>query len=149
MKKLLFFTTTLLFLSILVGCSNNSAGGGKMTAGEKMALNYVTIYLNGNDEEAKRKYVEESIHPDVAMLFQLGAASIAPEDQHYKNPSVLDTVKHKAEDGTDGNLTLIKAEDGREIIVLLIDQKVTFAFVSDNEAEDMKASFDSLRAKFK
>ncbi|MFF2888015.1 hypothetical protein [Paenibacillus sp. NPDC057967] len=160
-----------LALSLLVaGCSQNQANPSASPNGQtegstkpeptkkpkkewveaqKLALDHVNIYLNGSDVAEKQKYVEESVNPEVASLFLLGTASIRKEEEKFKNPTVAETVDFKGENGAKGTLTLITADDNREIIVLVMDSKVTFAFFNENNSDEMQETYEKMRDHFK
>ncbi|SYX87219.1 hypothetical protein [Paenibacillus alvei] len=86
MKNLTKFLSILLAaVIILSGCSsNNAADSQDRSADEKLALSYVTNYHNGT-KEAKTKFVDESIHPDVQGKFRVGAKRALPEDEQLKD----------------------------------------------------------------
>ncbi|REK76456.1 hypothetical protein [Paenibacillus paeoniae] len=121
----------------------------KWEEAQNLALDHVNIYINGDDVAEKQKYVEKSVNPEVASLFLLGAASIRKEEEKFKNPFVAETVDFTGDNGAKGTLTLIKAEGDREIIVLVMDAKVTFAFFNENNNEEMQENYEKMRANFK
>lgn len=160
----------ILAMALLAGCSQNQAGPSASPNGqtegstkpqptkkpkkewvkaEQLALDHVNIYLNGTDVAAKEKYVQESVNPEVASLFLLGAASIRKEEDRFQNPFVAETVDFTGDNGAKGTLTLIKAEGDREIIVLVMDSKVTFAFFNENNGDEMQENYEKMRAHFK
>ncbi|RJE86699.1 hypothetical protein D3P07_16035 [Paenibacillus sp. 1011MAR3C5] len=159
-----------LAMALLAGCSQNSSNPSPSPNGQtegstkpeptkkpkkewveaqKLALDHVNIYLNGSDVTKKQKYVEESVNPEVASLFLLGAASIRKEEEKFINPTVAETVDFTGENGAKGTLTLIKADNNREIIVLVMDSKVTFAFFNENNSGEMQETYEKMRAHFK
>ncbi|MDT2193626.1 hypothetical protein [Paenibacillus larvae] len=66
----------------------------EVSAEEKLALEYINVYNNGKDVEAKKKFVEEKVHPDIKQLFTMGL-SATPEEKMFNNPEVLESVDYE------------------------------------------------------
>ncbi|MGO4371970.1 hypothetical protein AB4Z21_14495 [Paenibacillus sp. MCAF20] len=119
----------------------------ELTTGEKLALEYVNEYINSEDAEAKKKFLEEKIHPDVQSIFQLGTSSVNTADK-WQNASVAETVNYESA-GKKGTLTLIKADEDKEVIVLIMDDKIGWSYESTDSSDKGKKAFEELRVDFK
>ncbi|AVF21273.1 hypothetical protein ERICI_01380 [Paenibacillus larvae subsp. larvae] len=123
----------------------------EVSAEEKLALEYINVYNNGKDVEAKKKFVEEKVHPDIKQLFTMGL-SATPEEKMFNNPEVLESVDYEKA-GKKGTTVLVKGKafDGKdgERIILIMDNKIGMALAPDSKNEDAKKGYDELRAKFK
>ncbi|OBY77873.1 hypothetical protein BBG47_19630 [Paenibacillus sp. KS1] len=140
-----FLSILLAAVIILSGCSsNNAADSQDRSADEKLALSYVTNYHNGT-KEAKTKFVDESIHPDVQGKFRVGAKRALPEDEQLKDPKVVESVDYDDGD-TKGSLVLIQSADDKEMIALITENKVYMHFSLQNTAPD---TYDQIRSSFK
>lgn len=119
----------------------------KLSASEKLALNYVEIFLNGSDLEAKKKFVVENIHPDVQAIFKMAESTETSENNKLKNPAVVESVDYKDADGKKDKLVLVqgeKASSKNEVIIFIKEDKVGWGYSSDdNEA------FNKVRKLFK
>lgn len=71
----------------------------KLSESEKLALDYVEIFLNGSDIEAKKKFVSENILPDVQPIFQMAESTETPENNKLKNASVIESADYTDKDG--------------------------------------------------
>ncbi|KJB88618.1 hypothetical protein AZ66_06200 [Paenibacillus sp. E194] len=140
-----FLSILLAAVIILSGCSsNNAADSESRAADEKLALSYVTNYHNGT-KEAKTKFVDESIHPDVQGKFRVGTKRALPEDEQLKEPKVAESVAY--DDGeTKGSLVLIQSADDKEIIALITENKVYMSLAPSGNAGD---SYQEIRSQFK
>lgn len=139
-----FLSILLAAVIILSGCSSNNAAEQDRSADEKLALSYVTNYHNGT-KEAKTKFVDESIHPDVQGKFRVGAKRALPEDEQLKDPKVVESVDY--DDGeTKGSLVLIQSADDKEIIALITENKVYMSLAPSGNAGD---SYQDIRSQFK
>ncbi|TQR47117.1 hypothetical protein [Paenibacillus popilliae] len=137
----------LICVLVLVGCG----GGGQASKDEAVALDYINTYLNGTDKEAKKKFVEEKVHPEAMPLFAMGMSLVTPEKNMYKNPKVIESTEYE-KDGEKATLVLLTGTvDGKdkEIIILTMDGKVGFGFTPDSNSEDMKKNYEEMRSKFK
>ncbi|CAH8771335.1 hypothetical protein [Paenibacillus dendritiformis] len=144
MKKL--SAIFLVCLLVLVGCG---AGGGQ-SKDEGLVLDYINTFVNGTDVDAKTKFVEENVHPDIKPLFALGQNNVTDESKMYKDPKVMESIDYE-ESGKKGTLVLARGTvDGKEkeIIVLVMEGKIGFGFTPDGEGE-LKTGYDEMRAKFK
>jgi len=136
----------LICVLVLVGC-----GGGQASKDEALALDYINTYLNGTDKEAKKKFVEEKVHPEAMPLFAMGISLEIPEKSMYKNPKVIESTEYE-KDGEKATIVLLSGTvDGKdkEMIVLTMDGKIGFGFESDSKSESMKKNYDEMRSKFK
>ncbi|MNB83173.1 hypothetical protein D3C75_300040 [compost metagenome] len=121
----------------------------KLTASEKLALNYVEIFLNGSDIEAKKKFVSENILPDVQPIFQMAESTETPENNKLKNPTVIETADYTDKDGGKDKLVLIQGEkssSNSELIIFIKDDKVGWGYSSNDKDKD---AFNEVRKLFK
>lgn len=140
-----FLSILLAAVIILSGCSsNNAADSQDRSADEKLALSYVTNYHNGT-KEAKTKFVDESIHPDMQGKFRVGAKRALPEDEQLKDPKVVESVDYDDGD-TKGSLVLIQSADDKEMIALITENKVYMSLAPSGNAGD---SYQEIRSQFK
>ncbi|MFF2480844.1 hypothetical protein [Paenibacillus sp. NPDC058071] len=146
-KSLIWAFLLLLFLS---ACSHNGTskpGQSDAKAAEQTALEFMTIYYNGSDEEAKAKFVKERIHPDVQMIFSLGVSSDAGV-KPFDDPAVVGSSEY-VKDGEKGTVVLLKNSNGLERIVFFLENKIAWVFNSDNTDPSFKESFDKMKASIK
>lgn len=124
-----------------------ACGGGGNSASEKASLEYVNVFLNGTDQEKKEKFVEDYVHADIAPLFQMLMAADNGDSQgdEYKNAKVAESTTFK-EDGDTVEAVLIQADGDKEVIVLLMEGKIAFAFPKTGENDE---AFNSARSNFK
>jgi hypothetical protein len=120
----------------------------ELSAEEKMALDYVNIYLNGTDKEAKKKFVEEQIRPDTQSIFALGQNLVPTEEEMFKNPVVIDEEDYETS-GMKGKVVLVQNDAKEELIMLILEGKLGFVYKSGSDEADVKAAFDDMRALFK
>ncbi|HEY4391510.1 MAG TPA: hypothetical protein VGN02_09210 [Paenibacillus sp.] len=140
---------SILFAAVIIlsGCSSNKAADSKtLSSDEKLALSYITDFYNGTKED-REKFVEESVHPEVQALFRLGAAGEVSEDEKLNDPKAVESVPYDDEDGK-GSIVLIQAADDKEMIVLVIDDKVAFGYTASENAESQEL-YDQMRSQFK
>lgn len=177
MKKYIIFTLVLTFV-VLTGCSNNSSEAAvntvaekpqvegvqtpeekpvpevevekvqKLTPGEQLAIDYVNVYLNGTDVEAKKKFVDEKVHPETKQLYELAVSMVTEENKRFLNPKVVETKDYENA-GAKGTLTLIEGDGDKEFIALIMDNKFSWGFISTETTEQFKQAFDEMRALFK
>ncbi|WP_270167322.1 hypothetical protein [Paenibacillus sp. SYP-B4298] len=130
---------------VLTGC------GGKTSASEQLALDYVHVFVNGSDQEARKKFVENNVHEEMKPLFELGLkASEANGDEAtntFPNPKVVKSINYE-EKGDKMDAVLLKGDADVEMIVINVDSKFGMAFRSDAEDGLSKAGFEQLRKKF-
>lgn len=96
----------------------------KLSESEKLALDYVEIFLNGSDIEAKKKFVSENILPDVQPIFQMAESNVTPENNKLKNASVIESADYTDKDGGKDKIVLIQGEkssSSSELIVFIKD----------------------------
>ncbi|NMM52167.1 hypothetical protein [Paenibacillus aquistagni] len=123
----------------------------ELSKDEALAVEYINTYLNGTDIEAKKKFVEDNVHPEIKSLFQLGQSTVSEESSMYKEPQVIESDDYES-DGMKGTLVLIQGVvDGEkhEIIILVMEGKIGFEFKDSGVSEETKKNFDQLRSKFK
>lgn len=129
-----------MIIALLAGC-----GGGQKSE-EKLALEYINNFVNATDKDTKAKFVSEKIHPDIKKLFELLQSQVLSEDQMYKNPRAVESIDNE-NDGKKGSAVLIQADKSgggtKEMIILVVDNKIALGFPSDNE------QFKQFRSKFK
>lgn len=120
----------------------------KLSAAENVALDYVNIFLNGSDEEAKKTFIQDHVYPDAQPLFQLAQAIETPDDHKLKDPQVIESADYSGDDNMKVEAVLIQGEEGNnpqsELIVFITDKKVLMA--SDSSDEE---SFGQARSAFK
>lgn len=136
----------LMAVLVLAGCS-----GGKTSASEQLALDYVNVFVNGTDQEARKSFVENSVHEEMKALFELGlnvAEANGNEATHpFLNPKVVKSINYE-ESGEKMDAVLLKGDADAEMIVITMDSKLGMAFRSDASAGLSKAGFEQLRTKF-
>ncbi|WMT41258.1 hypothetical protein RE628_01190 [Paenibacillus sp. D2_2] len=140
---------SILFAAVIIlsGCSSNkSADSKKLSSDEKLALSYITDFYNGTKED-REKFVDENVHPDVQALFRLGALGEVSEGEKLNNPKAVESVPYEDEDSK-GSAVLIQAADDKEMIVLIIDDKVAFGYTASENAESQEL-YDQMRSQFK
>ncbi|WP_438351583.1 hypothetical protein ACP8HI_13635 [Paenibacillus sp. FA6] len=174
MKRSIIFTVILAFV-ILTGCSNNSSDAPatevtanpqaeeietpevkpeievkkekKLSLEEQLAIQYVNVYLNGTDIEAKKKFVDEQVHPETKQVLELAVSVVTAEDKRFLNPRVVETTDFENA-GKKGTLTLVEGDGDKEFIALIMDDKFGWGFISTETNEGMKKSFEEMRSKF-
>ncbi|SFE15632.1 hypothetical protein SAMN04487969_101364 [Paenibacillus algorifonticola] len=119
-----------------------------LNASEQLTLGYINSYYNEADVEARKKFAQEHMHPDVQSVFIFAASAVIDEKDHFLNPKVVETVDYE-KDGAKGSLTLVKGDGDKEFIGLIIEDKFSFGFISTATSDDMKAAFEGVRAQFK
>ncbi|WP_052410310.1 hypothetical protein [Paenibacillus durus] len=119
----------------------------KLSDSEKLALEYVNVFLNGSDLEAKKKFVTDNIHPDVQPIFQLVQSDETTDDKKLKNPQVIESKDYTDAKGKTDKVVLIQGEKSSiprsELIVLITDNKVGWA----TDPSD-KETFNNIRKVF-
>ncbi|BFH65743.1 hypothetical protein [Paenibacillus azoreducens] len=139
---------SILFAAVIIlsGCSsNNAADSQDRSADEKLALSYVTDYYNGTKKEDRLKFVDENVHPDVQGKLRQWAKLGASEDQKLKEPKVAESVPYEDEDSK-GSLVLIQSANDKEMIVMIIDNKVYMGLTPSGNDGD---SYSEIRSSFK
>ncbi|MFE4709727.1 hypothetical protein ACFRAM_02530 [Paenibacillus sp. NPDC056722] len=120
----------------------------KLNAYEKTALEYVNVFMNGTDPEAKKAFITDNIHTEVQPIFQLLAAKEVPESSKLQDPKVLESQDYKDKEGKKNKIVLIEGTKSSlpnsEIIVLFVDEKIVWV----TSATD-KQTFDVVRKEFK
>ncbi|WP_341282437.1 hypothetical protein [Paenibacillus sp. FSL H8-0537] len=119
-----------------------------LNVSEQLTLGYINSYYNETDVEARKKFAQEHMHPDVQSIFVFAASAVIDEKDHFLNPKVVETVDYE-KDGTKGTLTLVKGDGDKEFIGLIIEDKFSFGFISTAASDDMKAAFEGVREQFK
>ncbi|OBZ13326.1 hypothetical protein [Bacillus sp. FJAT-26390] len=147
MKKSLLLSF-ILIISLLSGCSSAANEEKKLTAGEQLSLDYVNVFLNGSDLDAKKKFVEEKVHNDVKPVFNLAAAAETAEENKLLNPKLIESIEYE-EEGVKGSVNLIHADGDKEIIMMITEGKIMWGYTSTDEDEQTKVAFNELRSKFK
>ncbi|AJS57801.1 hypothetical protein [Paenibacillus sp. IHBB 10380] len=177
MKKAIIFSLMLTFV-LLAGCNNNSNNvltnetattpqvegtqtpvekseptvepekEKELTPGEKLSIEYVNTYLNGTDLDAKKKFVDEKVHPDTKQILEFTISMVTEKNKMFLNPRVVETTDYESA-GKKGTLTLMRGDGDKEFIALIMDDKFGWGFISTETDEQMKQSFDEVRTKFK
>ncbi|WP_238186172.1 hypothetical protein [Paenibacillus sp. L3-i20] len=119
----------------------------KFDTAEKLALEHVTVFINGSDVETKKKYIEENIHPHSKAAYQLVTAVLS-SDQKFVNPKVIETIEPKDNKKAD-TLTLIRDDNNKEVIVYIVEDKMSWAFSSEDDSEALMVAFEEARSEFK
>lgn len=137
---------------LLVACTillSACGGGSGSSASEKSALDYVNVFLNGTDKAKKEKFVEDHVHANAAPLFQMALQFEDAEktEPTLNNPKAVETISYK-ENGESVDAVLIQGDNDAELIVLLMDGKVTFGFGNYGD-ETANENFEAIRSKFK
>ncbi|ETK27728.1 hypothetical protein ERIC1_1c11810 [Paenibacillus larvae subsp. larvae DSM 25719] len=170
MKKFLSIIMVITLLGVLAACGSKEASTSaeqepkpsatpkesekpkekEMSAEEQLALEYINVYNNGKDVEAKKKFVEEKVHSDTKQLFSLGAQS-TNKSKAIENPKT-EGSKDYEHGGKKGKLVLVKGKkpDGKdtELIVHIVDGKVGYVYGPDGKEEKTKNAYAELRKKF-
>lgn len=119
----------------------------KLSATEAVALEYVNIFINGSDGEAKKAFITKNVYPDAQPLFQM-IQSETPDDQKLKSPRVLESAHYSDEGGMKVEAVLIQGQKAsnskNELIVLITDQKILWATDSSDQE-----TFGEARTVFK
>ncbi|MEK3788073.1 hypothetical protein [Paenibacillus sp. FSL K6-1230] len=127
--------------------SSNSVVEKVLTDNEKMALEYINVFLNGSDQEAREAFISNKIHPDVQSLFQLVVNVQVPEVDKLNDPKVIESTEYTDAEGGKDTAILIQGKKGTnptsELIVLFKDNKITWGIHSNDE------DFAKLRSSFK
>ncbi|WP_449602750.1 hypothetical protein [Paenibacillus sp. Marseille-Q9583] len=121
----------------------------KLSESEKLALDYVEIFLNGSDIEAKKKFVSENILPDVQPIFQMAESTETPENNKLKNASVIESADYTDKDGGKDKIVLIQGEkssSSSELIIFMKDDKIGWGYSSNDKN---KEPFNEMRKFFK
>lgn len=121
----------------------------KLSDSEKLAVDYVEIFLNGSDIEAKKKFVSENIHPDVQPIFQMSESSETPENNKLKNASVIESADYTDKEGGKEKIVLIQGEkssSSSELIIFIKDDKIGWGYSSN---DNNKEPFNEMRKFFK
>lgn len=113
---------------------------------ELLAMDYINILINGSDSEAKKKFVEEKVRDDVKSVFELMASLGVEEENMLKKPMVIGSSKYQS-DGLKGTITLIRSEDNKETIVLILEDKIAWGFNSDTTDEAILKTFNDMKSK--
>ncbi|MGG1445076.1 hypothetical protein ABE354_24090 [Brevibacillus laterosporus] len=141
------FAYAVILALLLTGCSSEQTSKS-LSAEEQLALQYVEQFLNNNDVEVKRKFVEEHVHPDVKQLFSLAANAISEGNAVLSDTTVVGSVDYE-KDGKKGKTILVRGKNNKgeevERIFLILDGKFAWGF---SEASNKKV-FQELRGKFK
>lgn len=130
--------------------SPSESPAAALSAHESLALDYVNIFLNGSDLDAKKTFVENSIHPDVAPIFAMSAGVVAAEDKQLADPSVVKSIPYEG-GGKKGTMVLLQGKhqtEDAEMIILIVDDKVSWAYDSGDLSQEGKQAFDEVKAMF-
>lgn len=122
----------------------------ELTEGEKLVIDYINIFLNGSDLEAKGKFLDDNIHPDVKSMFSLVVKRETPDENKLLSPEVVDSVDYE-EAGKKGTMTLIKGtKNGKEseMIFIVMDGKIGWGFSDSEKTEQLQKAFTTARSKF-
>jgi predicted small lipoprotein YifL len=127
-------------------------GKTKLDANEEIALEYINVFLNGNDKDAKEKYLQDKVHPESKPIFQLIASLGMSQPNVYREPKVIESVDH-TDNGKKLRLVLIRGEDDKgkkEAIVSIYEGKLSFVFLPNAIKEEKdKKTYEDIRGKFK
>lgn len=125
-----------------------TAAPKKLSATEAVALDYVNIFVNGSDMEAKKNFITQNVYPDAQPVFQMAQSIETPGNHKLKNPQVLESVDYADENDMKVEAVLIQGEEASnpksELIVLISDKKVLWA--TDSSDQD---TFGEARSAFK
>lgn len=109
----------------------------KLSDTEAVALEYVNVFLNGSDGEAKKVFITDNVYPDAQPLFQMIQSVETPDDQKLKNPQVLESTHYSDEGGMKVEAVLIQGQKASnpksELIVLISDLKIIWATDSSDQ----------------
>jgi len=151
MKK----SIVLLFLvMILTACGGNgdksgtsSKGTKKLTASEQIAIDFINLFRNSSEVEAKQKFIEDSVHPEMQPLFSMLVNAETDEDTMLLNPQVVKSTTYAIDGEDDGELVLVKADNQKEVIILISESK--FAWLFEADVEETKQAYEELKTNFK
>lgn len=130
--------------------SPSESPAAELSAHESLALDYVNIFLNGSDLDAKKTFVENNIHPDVAPIFAMSAGVVATEDKQLADPTVVKSVPYEG-GGQKGTMVLLQGKhqtEDAEMIILIVDDKVSWAYDSGDLSQEGKQAFDAVKVLF-
>lgn len=122
-------------------------GKRELSTAEKIALEYVTVFINGADKASKEKFVHEKVHADTQPIFSLGVTS-EPAETTYPNPRIIESTTYES-NGQKSEIILVQADGNKEIIVLMHESKLGFVFTSNSQDTDFAKAFNEMRSKFK
>lgn len=147
MKKLVSLLGFVLIFIALMACSSKEAQINDSL--EQVALDYVTIYLNGENVAEKETFVENHVSEGMVSHY-LGAATEITEDaQRFYEPEVIGSTSYTENGIENGKVVLLSGKDYNgeviEGIVLFMDDKFNWFYRSDDAANDI---FKELRTKF-
>ncbi|UED76114.1 hypothetical protein [Brevibacillus sp. DP1.3A] len=136
MKK--FLIACVASLLLLSGC-----GGGTHDTEKKLAVEYVNVMLQGNDEEAKKTFIQNNVLPEAQPIMTLAMNMQSDKSNVISEPEVVDAVAQEK-----GVIVLLRGKKGdgseTEQLVVFAEGKVIMAPSSDPNNEIYK----QLREKF-
>lgn len=128
---------SLAFFFLLAGC------GGSYETEKKLAVEYVNVFLRGDDAEAKKEFVEKHVQAEMQAFMHLAIGMNGDLSQVISDPEAVAAEKVK-----EGVAVLLRGKNGegtvREQIVFFLDGKVVVA-PGDEPDNDL---FTELRAHF-
>lgn len=120
----------------------------ELTETEQLSLDFVNVYLNGDDAESKKKFATENVHDRTRSYYESVSNFILSKENKYQNVQVVES-KEYSKDDINGTITLIKSDNDKEIIVLVTDGKISWGYISSESEEALVKVFTKLRSEFK
>ncbi|AVF21785.1 hypothetical protein ERICI_01920 [Paenibacillus larvae subsp. larvae] len=144
-RKFLSILIVILLVGVLSACN-----GKTLNAKEQLVLDYINIFNNGTDKEAKNKFVEENCLPESKPLFLLALKVNNQKERILKDPEVLESIDLEDSEKK-GTAVLVKGKnsDGidSERIVVFIGDKMGMELFPN--AKDENKNYEKLRSAFK
>jgi hypothetical protein len=118
---------------------------------EDIAIEYVNLFLNGSDKDAKTKFWTDKIVSDTQPLYQL-ALNFSDGSNVFRDPKVVEKTAFD-EQGKKGDLVLVQGTDDagakKETVIMTMDGKFVVALFPNSKDADTKKKYDDIRARFK
>jgi hypothetical protein len=118
----------------------------KLSNNELLALEYITVFVNSDNADAKQKFLETKIDPEVKDIFSMVVALGSADKVVYTNPKVIKSIDYTFS-GKKGKLVLIQT-DQDEMIVYIRDNKIGYSYLASLKDDVSKKAYNELRSKF-